>query len=311
MTIQIVEGWRDLAPADRGAAVALGAFDGVHRGHERVIAAARAHAGFSLLGVISFEPHPYRQLHPGAPPFLLMNHAQQARAFGAMGVDRLYLLPFGDEMIAMSDETFAREVLVEGLGVRHVAAGFDIRFGHDRAGDADALTRYGQRFGFGVTIIERVDDGDGHKLSSSAVRAALAAGDPQAAADIMGRPFAIEGVVAPGRRMGRQLGFPTANVELDDYVRPRFGTYASRSRLPDGRIVAGVAYVGAGGAVEAVAPRLEVWLLDFDEDIYGQTLETELLAFLRPDAGFESLDSLKAQVNADAAQARVLLAELG
>jgi riboflavin kinase/FMN adenylyltransferase len=311
VSITIVEGWRGLSPADRGASVALGAFDGVHRGHEKVVSAARRHADGGLLGVISFEPHPFRRLNPTAAHFLLMNHGQQARAFATMGVQRLYLLPFDEEMMAMSDEAFARDVLADGLGVRHVAAGFDIRFGHDRAGDADALKRYGERFGFGVTIIERVDDGEGHKLSSTAVRSALQSGDPQAAAEILGHPFAIEGVVVPGRRMGRKLGFPTANVELDGYVRPKFGTYASRTRLPDGRMVAGVSYIGAGGAVEAVEPRLEVWLLDFDEDIYGQVIETQLIDFLRPDSGFESVEALVAQVNADADAAREVLAKLG
>ncbi len=309
MTLRIVEGWKGLPDQDRGASVALGAFDGLHRGHARVIDAAREAAGPGTpLGLVSFEPHPYRWFHPDAEPFLLMTHAQQGRALEALGGKLLYVLPFGAAMTAMTDEDFSRDVLAAGLGVKHVAAGFDFRFGHDRMGDAESLRRHGQRYGFGVTIVEKVEDEEGHKLSSSAIRAALQAGDPKAAADILGHPFAVEGEVAPGRRMGRPLGFPTANVSLGGYVRPRFGIYAARTRLPDGRVVPGVAYVGPGAAVEAQDPRLEAWLFDFDEDLYGQTIEVQLIDFIRPDESFDSLEALQAQVADDAAKARAILA---
>ncbi len=308
MTLRIVEGWKDLAEADRGASVALGAFDGLHRGHARVVAAAKAASGPGTpLGLVSFEPHPYRWFHPDAEPFLLMSHAQQGRALEDLGGAVLYILPFDAAMTAMTDEDFSRDVLAGGLGVRHVAAGFDFRFGHDRMGDAECLRRHGERYGFGVTIVERVDDPEGRKLSSSAIRAALQDGDPKTAAAILGRPFAVEGVVAEGRKMGRPLGFPTANIPLGDYIRPRFGVYAARTRLRDGRELPGVAYVGPGAAVEAAEPRLEVWLFDFDEDLYGQTLEVALIDFIRPDATFDSLEALQAQVADDAAKARAIL----
>ena len=307
--MRIVHGWRDLAPEERGASVALGNFDGVHRGHQRVIAAAAlgARETGGLLGVISFEPHPRRWFQPDAEPFRLMSLDQQARALQALGVDVLHVLPFDGQMAAMSDEAFAREVLAGGLGVRHVATGFDITFGAGRSGDPEALRRYGEAFGFSVSIVERVGDQEEQKYSSSAVRKALAEGRPDRAAEILGRPFAIEGVVQRGRQLGRTLGFPTINVPLGDYVVPRLGVYATRTLLEDGRSVPGVANLGRNPTTGEVAPRLEIWLFDFDEDLYDQLTETALIAFLRPEAKFDSLEALTAQVMADAAQARTLL----
>jgi riboflavin kinase/FMN adenylyltransferase len=307
--LKIVTRWRDLDPDLRGAAVALGNFDGVHRGHQRVIAAAaqaaREHA--CPLGVINFEPHPRRFFQPDAEPFRLMTQGQVARALDALGVDILYALPFGPEMAAMTDEDFARDVLADGLGVAHVAAGFDITFGKGRTGDPESLKAYGDRFGFSVSIAERLGDADEAKYSSSAVRRALAGGQPERAAEILGRPFAIEGVVVEGQKLGRQLGFPTANVGLSDYVVPRFGVYATRTRLDDGRVIPGVSNLGRNPTTGLVEPRLETWLFDFDEDLYGQTVETALVAWLRPEEKFDGLEPLVAQVMADAERARALL----
>ncbi len=299
--MKIVNRWRDLEPDLRGAAVALGNFDGVHRGHQRVIAAAAqaARGQARPLGVITFEPHPRRFFQPDADPFRLMTPGQIARALEALGVDILYALPFGPEMAAMSDEDFAHDVLADGLGVAHVAAGFDITFGKGRTGDPDSLMAYGDRFGFSVSIAERLGDANEVKYSSSAIRRALAEGQPERAADILGRPFAIEGEVMEGQKLGRTLGFPTANVELGDYVVPRFGVYATRTRLDDGRIIPGVSNLGRNPTTGLVAPRLETWLFDFDEDLYGQTIETALVAWLRPEEKFASLDALVAQVMAD------------
>jgi riboflavin kinase/FMN adenylyltransferase len=193
------------------------------------------------------------------------------------------------------------------LGVRQVTAGFDITFGKGRSGDPKALKRYGKAHGFEVGIVEPLGDEEARKFSSSAVRHALEEGRPERAAEILGRPFAIEGVVQRDRQLGRKLGFPTANIPLGDYVVPKLGVYATRSLLADGRCVPGVANLGQNPTTGLVAPRLEVWLFDFDEEIYGQTLETELLAFLRPEVKFDSVDDLIAQVQADARQARALL----
>jgi riboflavin kinase/FMN adenylyltransferase len=309
LRLKVLHGWRDLEPEYRGAALALGEFDGVHKGHQRVIALAAAAAGRlgAPLGVISFDPHPRRWFQPDAEPFRLMTVDQQARALDSLGADFFYILPFDAEMAEMTDEVFAREVLAHGLGARHVAAGFDVTFGKGRTGDPEALTRYGEAHGFSVSIAERAGDGEAVKYSSSAVRDALVAGRPERAAEILGRPFAIEGVVVEGQKLGRKLGYPTANVWAGDYVRPRLGSYATRTRFADGREVPGVANFGVNPTTGIVDARLEVWLFDFDEDLYGQTLETDLIAFLRPELKFDGLDALIDQIAQDADRARAIL----
>ena len=307
--MRTIRGWRDLKPEDRGACVAFGSFDGVHLGHERVIRLA-AEAAKDLgapLGVVSFEPHPWRWFHPDDPPFLLTTPAQQARRFQALGVERSYVLPFDDHLAGLSAEAFAEEALAEGLGVRHVVVGFDASFGRGRTGDGDLLTALGKTLGFGVTIAPPLADEAGAKLSSTAARRALQAGDPGTAAEILGRPFAIEGVVQQGRKLGRTLGYPTANVPLGEYVRPMLGIYATCTRLADGRILPGVSSIGENPTVGAVEARLEVHLFDFDEDIYGQTIETELIGFLRPELRFDSVELMVRQIDADAEQARQAL----
>jgi riboflavin kinase/FMN adenylyltransferase len=309
MSLTLIHGWRDLEPQQKGASVALGAFDGVHRGHRQVIAEAARHAQALKvpLGVIRFSPHPVRMIRPDLAPFMLMSPAQNARALADLGVDLLYELAFDAEMAGLSDADFVRDVLARGLGVRHLSAGFDITFGRGRSGTAEGLRAFGAEHGFGVSIVERVAETDGHKVSSSDARQAVRDGDMERAAQILGRPFAIEGVVVQGRQLGRTLGFPTANIMLGDYVRPRLGVYATRTRLPDGRVLPGVASVGANPTVGVIDPQLEVWLFDFDEDLYGQTLETELVHFQRPEEKFDGLEALTAQVMKDAAQARALL----
>jgi riboflavin kinase/FMN adenylyltransferase len=314
--LRLIRDWRGLAEADRGCATAIGNFDGVHRGHARVIAAAgEAAARLAVpLAAAVFDPHPRRWFQPDAQAFRLTTDAQRARALAALGVEVLYALPFEAEMAGMSDREFARRVLArgedgEGLAARHLAAGFDFSFGAGRTGDGDLLRAYGREFGFGVSVVQEVADEEGAKLSSTAVRLALEAGRPEQAAAVLGRPFAIEGVVAEGKRLGRTLGFPTANVPLGDYVRPRFGVYATRTTLPDGRVVEGVSSIGENPTVGGEKARLEAWLFDFDDDLYGQVVETELVSFLRPEERFESLEAMTAQVMHDAELARRLFAQ--
>ena len=310
MSLHVIHGWRDLAPEQKGAALAIGNFDGVHRGHRKVIAdAARAAAALHApLGVVTFEPHPRRWFNPAAQPFRLTTLDQLERVLADLGVERLHILPFDEELADLSDEGFAREVLARGLGARHVAAGFDISFGRGRTGSPESLRRYGEAFGFGVSIAEPVADGSGEKCSSSAVRQALRDGDMRRAASLLGRPYAIEGVVVHGDQLGRTIGFPTANISLEDYVRPAFGIYACRTRLSDGREVASVGYVGRRPTVvDGVDERLEVHLFDFDEDLYGQTLDVQLTDLVRGDRKFDSLEGMVAQMEHDAARARELL----
>jgi riboflavin kinase/FMN adenylyltransferase len=307
--LRVIRGWKDLREGDRGASVAMGSFDGVHRGHQQVIALAAKAAGehAAPLGVITFDPHPRVYFRPNEPAFRLMKPDQQARALEALGVDILYVLPLDPELANMTDREFAARVLHEGLGARHVAVGFDNSFGKDRTGSPETMRAYGDEMGFGVSVAEPVgpDRNGGEKFSSTAVREALRDGRPQDAAAILGRPFAIEGAV----QRGRKLGFPTANIPLADYVTPRFGVYATRTRLPDGRDIPGVANIGVNPTVDGVTvPLLEVWLFDFDEDIYDQVIETDLIAFLRSEEKFESLDAMTAQVMNDAQAARDLLA---
>ena len=308
--IRVIRGWKDLSNGDRGAAVAMGSFDGVHLGHQQVIelAARAAQALGAPLGVITFDPHPRVYFRPDEPAFRLMKPDQQARALEKLGVDMLYVLPLEAELAGMTDREFATQVLHQGLGARHVAVGFDNSFGKGRTGTPDTMRAYGAELGFGVSVAEPVGDGGGEKFSSTAVREALREGQPELAAEILGRPFAIEGPVQRGRQLGRKLGYPTANVDLADYVTPRFGVYAVRTRLSDGRQFEGVANIGVNPTVQGVTrPLLEVWLFDFDEDIYDRIIETDLIAFLRPEEKFASLDLMTEQVMADARRARQVL----
>lgn len=305
MPIEIIETWRDLLPAQRGAAVALGNFDGVHRGHAAVIADAAKAARLlgAPLAAMTFEPHPRLIFQPDAPAFRLTSPGQQARALESLGVERLHRIRFDADLAAMSDRDFAQHVLNEGLGARHVAVGFDISFGKGRSGSADAMRAYGEEMGFSVSVTAALGSG-AEKYSSTAVREALRAGRPQEAAQILGRPFAIEGVVEPGRRLGRTLGYPTANIGLGDYVRPALGVYVARVRLPDGSLVRGAANIGINPTLEVVEPRLEVYLLDYSGDLYGENLDVALLDFLRPEIRFENLKDLSAQITEDVEKVR-------
>lgn len=299
----------DPVPDDaRGAAIALGNFDGVHRGHRAVIAAAAGHGIPSAAAV--FTPHPRRYFKPDAPPFRLQSDAQRARALAAEGVGTVHTLRFDAAMAARDDVSFVRDILIGRLGAAHVAVGVDFRFGHDRVGDVVRLQALGAQYGFTVEAVDAVDDArHAGKVSSSDIRAAVGSGDMADAAALLGRPWAIEGVVIDGFKRGRTIGFATANVGLGDYVRPKFGVYATRTDVGDGVWRAGVANVGVkptvGGDHE---PLLETHILDWTGDIYGRTVETQLLHFLRPEQKFESFDALKMQIAKDADQARALLA---
>ena len=309
MALQIFHHYRDLGPDAKGAAVAFGAFDGIHLGHQEVIREA-GEAAYELgapLGVVSLDPHPNRLFFPDSPPFQLMNQHQFARAVAELAAERLYLLPFGQQMASLSDRKFVEDILVRGLGVRHVAVGFDVTFGFGRTGNPDAMRLYGEEFGFSVSVAGEIDAPDGTKVSSTAIRQAVRAGQPERAARLLGRPFAIEGLVVKGQQLGRKLGIPTANVSLGEYVTPRLGVYATRTWLKDGRHLPGVCNIGMNPTTGLVEARLEVWLFDFDEDIYGEVIETELIAFIRPEEKFPSIEAMLKVIAGDAAKARKIL----
>jgi riboflavin kinase/FMN adenylyltransferase len=295
-----------LVPEDaRGASIALGNFDGVHRGHQAVIAAAKAN-GQTLaapLGVAVFEPHPRRFFQPDAAPFRLQTPAQRARALAALDVQEVYEIGFDAGVAQSTDREFAERVLRDVIGARHVSVGADFRFGRGRMGDVESLTRLGAEFGFGVTAVAPV--GGDAKISSSGARQAIVAGDMEAAADLLGRPWAIEGEVMRGLARGREFGVPTANLGLGDYVRPRLGVYAVRVDLGDGVLLPGVANVGVNPTVaELPTPQLEAHLLDFSGDLYGRCIEVELIRFLREEAKFANVTELKTQMTQDIIEAR-------
>lgn len=312
MAMRVFRDMTGLPDAARGAVVAIGNFDGVHRGHRRVIetACAVARGCGARAAVMTFAPHPRRYFRPDQPPFLLTRLRTKLRLCAAIGVDQAHVLRFGPALAALSPADFVDQLLHDGLGVRHVCVGYDFVFGKDRAGTAAFLAQRLAAAGIGASIVAPVaaDGAAGEIFSSTAARAALAAGDPAGAAAILGRPFAIEGRVSMGDRRGRTIGFPTANLDLAAYVRPRLGVYAVRVDL-GGQWQDGVANLGLrptfGGDA---APRLETHLFDFAGDLYGRRICVELRAFLRPEQRFDGLAALKAQIAADAAAARAVFA---
>lgn len=294
----------------KGAAIALGNFDGVHLGHQAVIASARdaARALGAPLGVAVFSPHPRRVFQPDAPPFRLQTNAQRARALNALGVDHLYEIAFTPETARLTDEAFARDVLQHHIGAQHVSVGADFRYGAGRMGDADSLARHGVHCGFSVDAVSPLAESE-EKYSSTGIRRAIIAGDMAAATRMLSRPWAIEGEVLRGFQRGRTINTPTANVALGEYVQPNLGVYAVRVDVGDGVWRPGVASVGVNPTVGALpAPLLEAHLFDFNADLYGRTIETQLIAFLRPEAHFASMDEMARQIAADALAARAILA---
>lgn len=308
------QGYRGLAPEDRGAAAAIGNFDGVHRGHRSVLVLARAAAERigAPLGVVTFEPHPRSHFDPDGAPFRLMHADTRARRLEKLGVEQLYEIGFDAGLANLEAETFMREVLAGGLGLRHLVAGADFRFGRGRGGDADLLRRLGPELGFGVTIAPLLADEDGC-VSSTAIRAALSEGRPEDAARMLGHWHRIEGRVRHGDKRGRDLGYPTINLWLDGLHLPRFGVYAALVDVLDGPHVgrhSGAASLGERPTFGVNRPNLEVHLLDFAGDLYGSEVSVALVAFQRPELKFDSVEDLVAQMDRDVAETRVRLAEV-
>ncbi len=306
--------YRDLAPGDRGAAVAIGNFDGVHLGHQSVLALARAAAAElrAPFGVVTFEPHPRAFFAPDATPFRLTSAASRARRLERLGVAHLYELGFDAALASLPAEEFVRDVLAGGLGLRHLVAGADFCFGRGRGGDVETLRRMGPRLGFGVSIAPLVSDDQG-RHSSSAIRAALSEGRPEEAARILGHWHRIEGPVLHGDARGRELGFPTANLSMEGLHRPRFGVYSVLVDVLDGPHRGrwkGVASLGVRPTFGENAANLEVNLFDFHGDLYGTPLSVALVAFQRPELKFDDIGALVAQMQLDAAEARTRLEEL-
>ena len=298
--------------ADRGASAAIGNFDGVHLGHRHVIEIARAKGAEigAPLGVLTFEPHPRSYFAPDAPPFRLMSAEARANRLEKIGVARLYEIPFNAGLAALSPRAFAAEVLAEGLGLRHVVVGADFCFGKGRAGTATMLADYGAEMGFGVTIAGLLE-GESGQVSSTAIRRALSRGAPQVAAEMLGHWHRIEGPVLGGEQRGRTLGYPTANMSIAGLHPPRFGVYAVLVDVLEGPHEGryhGAASLGVRPQYGGAEPNLETFLFDFSGDLYGAHLSVALVAFLRDEATFDSVEAFIAQMDADCARARDLLA---
>ena len=307
--------YHDLPKAARGAVVALGNFDGLHRGHQAVIAQVRSIAADlgapSAVGV--FRPHPRLFFKPDSPPFRLMSAGLREGLLEELSVDLLFELPFDADMRDMDDVQFVDAVLHRGLGARHVVVGADYGFGKNRCGDVDSLTRLGAERGIGVTPVSPVGLHELYgKYGSTEIRKALAQGDVFHAQHMLSRPWSVDGVVAEGQKRGRTIGFPTANLPFGDLVRPKPGVYAVEVHVagePDWR--PGVANTGTRPTVGGEEARLEVYIFDFDRDIYGQRITVRFRSFIRDERKFDGLEALKAQIARDADGARAIFGLLG
>ncbi|MEI6487286.1 MAG: bifunctional riboflavin kinase/FAD synthetase [Sphingomonadales bacterium] len=306
--MDLITGGAALPGALRGGIVALGNFDGFHAGHQAVVGAARdwAHKLGRPALVASFDPHPARLFQPDVPSFALSTIAQRGEWLSAFGMDGAVVMPFTRDLAALSAEDFVIEWLVTRLGVAGVVTGGDFTFGRGRSGTVTDLSRLGLAHGFAARVVDAVQDGGG-TISSTRIRELLRGGRPGMAADLLTRPFAIRGVVEHGAKLGRTLGFPTANMVLGDYVRPAYGVYAVQVTLPSGQRIDGVANLGIRPMIEPPVELLETWLMDWQGDLYGQTLDVALVAYLRPEMKLDGLEALKAQIAQDAADAKAIL----
>jgi riboflavin kinase / FMN adenylyltransferase len=292
----------------RGGIVALGNFDGFHGGHQAVVgrAVARAKAQGVPALVATFDPHPVRHFRPDTPPFRLTNLNQRQNLFAQAGADAMIVFSFGETLANVSADAFITDWLIGHLGASGVVTGEDFTFGKDRGGTVAVLAERGAALGLTCEAVAPVSDGA--IISSSRIREALQAGDCATAAHLLTRPFTVEGVVQHGDKNGRLLGYPTANIDMGSYLRPRYGIYAVTGHLPDGRTLKGAANIGIRPQFDPPKELLEPHFFDFDEDLYGQTIAVAFHAFIRPEAKFDSLDALIIQMEKDCARAKELLA---
>ena len=310
--MRIVRDYQFIEQQDRGATAAIGNFDGVHLGHRSVIELARQAAPGAPLGVVTFEPHPREYFAPDTAPFRLMGRDARASRLEKLGVEQLYELGFNATLASLTPREFARNVLRDGLGLAHVVVGADFCFGKGRAGAAQDLVDFGAEFGFGVTIAPLMAQ-SARTVSSTAIRRALSSGNPRDAAAMLGHWHRIEGPVISGEQRGRELGFPTANLSIDGLHPPAFGVYAVLVDVLEGPFQGsyqGAASLGVRPMFGENKANLETYLFDFKGDLYGTPLSVALIEHLRGEENFDSLDALIAQMDADCARARDILAAL-
>ncbi len=310
--MRIIRDYQFVTDADRGASVAIGNFDGVHIGHQSVIELARTAAPDAPVGVMTFEPHPREYFAPDAPPFRLTGAETRAHRLDKLGVEHLYELPFNAALAGLEPRAFAQQVIVEGLGLKHVVVGADFCFGKGRAGTTDDLVAFGKELGFGVTIAPLVAAGDG-QVSSTNIRNPLSEGRPRDAAAMLGHWHRIDGPVIGGEQRGRELGYPTANMSIERLHPPKFGVYAVLVDVLEGPHMGtyhGASSIGVRPMFGQNRPNIETFLFDFSGDLYGTPLSVGLVDYLRPEQTFDGLDALVNQMESDCGKARAILAAL-
>jgi riboflavin kinase / FMN adenylyltransferase len=311
MAIQRFAKFNDLPHEMRGGVVAIGNFDGVHRGHRIVLEKALelASALDKPALVLTFEPHPRTVFQPDQPVFRLTPPRLKAEILEAMGFAGVIEQPFSRDFAGISADDFVNQILVESLGVSHVVTGFDFHFGKNRQGGPAFLMASGEREGFEVSLVDAFRDEGGAVVSSSRIRDSLAEGDAVGAAGLLGYRYLVEAEIVRGQQLGRTLGYPTANMQLAPETRLGHGIYAVRFRRADGSLHDGVASFGRRPTItDNGAPLLETYLFDFDGDLYGETCVVSFFGFLRPELKFDGLEPLMAQMRQDEAEARALLA---
>jgi riboflavin kinase / FMN adenylyltransferase len=294
----------------RGGVIAIGNFDGVHRGHQAVLGRALEIAADQRIPslVLTFEPHPRTVFRPDQPVFRLTPAPLKAKLLEALGFNAVLEYPFDRDFATRSPDEFIHSIILDWIGARHVVTGFDFHFGKNREGGPAYLLAAGARYGFGAHLLDAFRDEGAHVVSSSRIRDLIAEGDVVQAAGLLGYRYTIEAEVVHGKKLGRTLGFPTANMALPPEVRLKPGIYAVRFRAADGALHDGVASFGYRPTTDHDgAPLLETVLFDYVGDLYGQTCSVTFFGFLRPELKFDGLDPLVAQMNMDAAEARALL----
>lgn len=294
-----------------GGVVAIGNFDGVHRGHRTVLDAALEEGREDHVPVfaMTFEPHPRTVFNPDKPVFRLTPQEQKAEILKACGFDGVLVLPFTREFASVEATNFVKDILIKRLKISHAVTGYDFHFGKARAGTPDFLRAAGKENGFGVTIVNAEEDEGAEVISSSRIRQSLAEGNLALANALLGYRWFVEGEVRHGDKRGRDLGYPTANLQLDPHCPLKHGVYAVKVKTADG-LHNGVANFGRRPMFDNGAPLLEVFLFDFKGDLYGQTIRVHLISYLRAEKKFESIEALIAQMDRDSEEAQAALASL-
>jgi riboflavin kinase / FMN adenylyltransferase len=300
----------------RDTSVAIGNFDGVHLGHQAVIREAAAHAEKlgSSLSVITFDPHPRRFFRSEEPPFQLTPLSSKVRRFEDIGVDQLMVVHFDEDTSQLTHEQFVDTFITGGFHAKHVTVGYDFVFGAGRGGSGDYLRERAARDGFGVSVIEPVKDQSETVYSSTNIRNCLRDGNPVGAANLLGRLWEVEGRVIKGDQRGRQIGFPTANIALDDYLGPALGVYAVWVGVEEGGVTswyAGCANIGRRPTFDKEEVNCETYIFDFTDDIYDKLLRVALVEYIRPEKKFDGIAELREQIALDSHDARALLDSIG